>query len=514
MNVIHRYLKGKERNRIMKYLVSVTAVLAVRLAVAGMIDVTELGAKADGSADVSEIVNANTSRGTLYFPAGRYLVAKPLKPLNPLVGDAYARISDNPTNAPSRSCLVSAIACDDCSRGVIEFGGKVKVNVERLNVRCCSSECGILVRPCEQATTTFISQVGIFNLDATGVAVFGRGSRPVYAQDVTIVGAPGCPMKAVGMYLEPVDCRLSNIEIMGTRVGLKIYNAFTYLANAHIWTGPIRKDPAKIAEWWKGTRSIVLGPGCVLNGVNVYPDTSYYALEAKSESSVFELVNVKYWDDCSEQGCPDKDGEFFHCAGGRATLHIRGGEMSVCGTDDKPAWLKSAYCPGQKIRDVILNSDYAIVGANLGRLCFSDELPDYRVDYADRGWCLIAHVFTVAETGSVKAQLMRDDGAVWTLEFLKTKGGETKFACKAENGLCGDSRLKAVEADGVMRVYLESRDAQAWSARFVTQSMGPRFRPLDHASLRGCRDFRPRYREVAQDFADFPRRAAPANCRF
>lgn len=484
----------------MKFFVSVTALLAAHLVLAGMIDVTELGAKSDGSADVSEIVNANTSRGTLYFPAGRYLVAKPLKPENPLVGDVFARASDNPANSPSRSWLISAIACDDCSRGIIEFGGKAKVNVERLNLRCCSSECGILVRPCEQATTTFISQVGICNLGGTGIAVYGRGSRPVYAQDVTIVGAPGCPMNAVGMYIEPVDCRLSNIEIMGARVGLEIYNPFTYLVNAHIWTGPIRKDPMKIAEWWRGTRSIVLGPGGVLNGVNIYPDTSYYALEAKDERCVFELSNVKYWDDCSEQGCPDRDGEFFHCARGRATLHIHGGEMSVCGTDDEPAWMGSVYCPGQKIRDVVLNSDYAIVGTNLNRLCFSDELPDYRVDYADRGWCLIAHVFTVAETGFAKAQLMRDDGAVWTLEFMKSKGCETKFGYRGESDLCGDIRLKAVEANGVMRVYLESRDAQAWSARFVTLSMGPRFRPLDHASLRGCRDFRPRYREILRDY--------------
>lgn len=473
------------------------ALLALHVATAGMIDVTTLGAKADGSADVSDIVNANTSRGTLYFPAGRYLVGKPLKPVNPLVGDVYARVPGR-TNETSRTWLVSAIDCDDCSRGIIEFGGDDQVNVERLNLRCHSSECGILIQNCVQNTTTFISQVGVYNLNATGLAVFGRGSRPVYAQDVTIFGATGCPMKAVGMYIEPVDCRLANIEIMGTRIGLKIYNSFTFLSNAHIWTGPIRKDPAKIAEWWKGTRSIVLGPGCVLNGVNVYPDTSYYALEAKDGQCVFELTNVKYWDDGSERGCPDRDGAFFHCERGRATLHIRGGELAVCGTDDDPFWMKSVYSPGQKVRDVLLNSDYAIVGGNLDRLCCSDELPDYRVDYADRGWCLVAHVFTVAETGYAKARLMRDDGATWSLEFAKARGGAATFKYDAENDLCGETRLKAVEADGVMRVYLEGKDAQAWSARFVTEAMGPRFRPLDHASLRGRKVFGPRYREVVK----------------
>ena len=45
---------------------------------AEVLNVLELGAKNDGSADVSAIVNANTAKGALFFPAGIYKVAQPL----------------------------------------------------------------------------------------------------------------------------------------------------------------------------------------------------------------------------------------------------------------------------------------------------------------------------------------------------------------------------------------------------------------------------------------------------
>ena len=40
-----------------------------------MLNVLDLGARNDGSADVSEIVNAHTAKGALFFPAGLYKVA-------------------------------------------------------------------------------------------------------------------------------------------------------------------------------------------------------------------------------------------------------------------------------------------------------------------------------------------------------------------------------------------------------------------------------------------------------
>ena len=61
-------------------------VLPVAWGEAGPIDVLSLGVKNDGSADVSAIVNANTAKGALYFPAGRYRVSHPLVLKNPIRG--------------------------------------------------------------------------------------------------------------------------------------------------------------------------------------------------------------------------------------------------------------------------------------------------------------------------------------------------------------------------------------------------------------------------------------------
>ena len=65
-------------------------VLAAR---AETINVLSLGAKNDGSADVSAIVNANTAKGALLFPAGIYKVAHPLVLKNPIRGEGHAHVA-------------------------------------------------------------------------------------------------------------------------------------------------------------------------------------------------------------------------------------------------------------------------------------------------------------------------------------------------------------------------------------------------------------------------------------
>ena len=58
----------------------------------GTIDVVSLGAKNDGSEDVSAIVNANTAKGALFFPAGIYKVSHPLVLKNSIFGEGYSRL--------------------------------------------------------------------------------------------------------------------------------------------------------------------------------------------------------------------------------------------------------------------------------------------------------------------------------------------------------------------------------------------------------------------------------------
>ena len=466
--------------------------LAVR---AETINVLTLGAKNDGSEDVSSIVNANTAKGALLFPAGIYKVSRPLTLKNPIRGEGYSRISV--VNA-ARTWLVSEIACTNGTAGVIEFGGDRPINVENLNVMCKSRECGIRIADCRQGTYTFIDKVGIYNCAAWGLYVKGRGSRPIFAGNMTIFGTTKAPTaRAVGIRMEgPCDCRLSNIEAMGVCIGLELYNGHTYGDNMHLWTGVMGQHEPR---WWNDTRGIVLDPTAHFTGSEIYPDTCYHAFEMKGPGSFCEIMNMMYWEDGSVKNVKDRTGTFVKYADERnpGKLVINGGLVGVGGDDAHPGATAKHYMPKAVVRDVILKCNYAIKGANVDRLCVGRNLPDYTVHYADKGWCKVADVFTVAKTGACEGTLTLDGGAAWRLTFAKGAAGRTDFAAAPLNALCEGRAVKAVEEDGILKVFVLCPDATPMAARFATTYMCEYFRPLDHASLR-TKGGLPRYRDVRE----------------
>ena len=457
------------------------------------INVLSLGAKNDGSEDVSAIVNANTEKGALFFPSGIYKVSQPLLLKNPIRGEGYSRTRKE---SASRTWLVSDIACTNGTMGVIEFGGDCPINVENLNIKCRSRECGIRIADCRQSTYTFIDKVGIFDVGAWGLYVKGRGSRPIFAGNMTIWGTLDDPeARAVGIRIEgPPDCRLTNIEAMGVCIGLELLNGHTYGDNMHLWTGIMgRHEP----RWWNDTRGIVLGPFAHFTGSEIYPDTCYYAFDMRRGNSLCEIANLMYWEDDSVNDVEDRTGSFLHCADPQnpGKLVINGGLIGVGGNDKRPGATEKFYMPQAVVRDVILKSDHDIKGANIDRLCIGSDLPDYTVRYADAGWCKVADVFTVAKTGACEGVLTLDCGAAWRLSFSKGADGKAKAAMAPLNELCRGREVATDEKDGIMKVYVLCRDATPFSARFKTTYMCDYFRPLDHASLR-TRGGLTRYREV------------------
>jgi hypothetical protein len=174
--------------------------------------------------------------------------------------------------------------------------------------------------------------------------------------------------------------------------------------------------------------------------------------------------------------------------------------IGIGGDDKNPGATASYYTPNASASDVSLLSNYAIKGANIDRLCLGRNLPDYTVRYADKGWCKVADVFTVAKTGSCAAGLTLDDGAAWRIGVLKGESGKLEFAVKPLNMLCGTREIAMVEEDGVAKVFIRCDNASPIEARFSTTYMCERFRPIDHASLR---DFnkRSRYRDVRESLA-------------
>ena len=101
----------------------------------------------------------------------------------------------------------------------------------------------------------------------------------------------------------------------------------------------------------------------------------------------------------------------------------------------------------------------------------------------------------MAKTGACEGTLTLDGGAAWRLSAVKGASGKVEFTATALNALCAGREIKAVEEDGVLKVFIFSPDATPMSARFTTSHMCAYFRPLDHASLR-TKAGQPRHRDV------------------
>ena len=466
---------------------------------ADTINVLTLGAKRDGSADISEIVNANTKKSALFFPAGIYKVAHPLVLKNPIRGEGYSR---TPVVDSTRTWFVSEISCTNAAAGVVEFGGDVRVNIENLNVMCRRRECGIRIADCRQNTFAFIDKVGIYNVASWGVYVKGGGTRLIFFGDMTIFGTRNDPLsRAAGIRLEGTcDCRVSNIEIMGVNIGMELFNAHTYGDNLHIWTGVMGgvKGPREMS-WWNDTRGIVLGPKAHFTGSEVYPDTCYYAFDLRAANSFCEVMNVMYWEDNSVKGVKNRTGAFVHYADTHnpGKLVLSGGLIGTSGSDTHPGAMMKVYMPEATVHGVSLKTDYAIRGANIDRLCLSGNLPDYTVHYADKGWCKVADIFTVAKTGACQGVMTLNDGAAWRLTLVKGTDSRTKVGVEPLNALCGDREIKSIEEDEVVKVYVLNTDTSPMKMRFTTTYMCDYFRPVDHASLRSIAGL-PRYRDIRE----------------
>lgn len=445
----------------------------------GILNILDLGAKNDGSEDISDIVNAHTQRAAIHLPAGLYKVSKPLHLKNPLSGEGYSRV---PWRSKARTWLVSDIQSKDASVGVINFSKSVSMSVTNLSIACASNECGIRIPECTQGTTTFIDKVGIFGVRSYGIYIKGGGSRPIYLQNVTIFGHGDYPVPGTGIFIGgPVDNRLSNLEIMCVRIGLELHGGYNFGDNIHIWTGCLRQRDKN--DWWKGTRSIILDYGAFFSGTNIYPDTSYYALETRKPNCTFDIQNIMYWQDGSTRDSAVRDGEFFH---GPGSLKLNGGLIFLAtGKDDSISRWQSVYSPNQKVTNVTLRSDFLVKPENLKRLCLTNALPDYSVSYNAKGLCRIADIVAAAPTGSCQATITLADGAAFRLDALRDRTGKLDATITPLNRLCDGHELKLRQRDGVISVFVRSDDANApWPARVVTNHMGDFFRPIDYSILR------------------------------
>lgn len=460
---------------------------------AGLVDVTTLGVKNDGSADVSALINEATKTDALYLPPGVYKVEKPLKLRNSLCGAGFARV---PKTDATSTWLVSAIPDGAESVGVIEFADNTHATVENLSIRCKGNVNGIRIANCTQGMMLDLRRIGIFGVNTYGLFVEGYGSRPVFADGFTIWGEHSSMSRSVAIRLGGAcDCRLTNIEMMGVAVGIESFNGHTYGDNLHIWTGFLgaKKDPD---AWWRETRGLVLGKGSNFAGSQIYPDTSYYAIEFREPGDICEISNLMYWEDGSVAPVKTRNGAFLRPdALGEGRLIVHGGLVGVAGSDAHPGAMSRVYSPRQTMSGVMMKSNYAIRPENLDRLCLGGDLPDYAVAYRTNAFCKVADILTVAPTGICEAKLVRDDGATWRVGVVKAADGKVSASVQSSGPLGSPADVQTVVEGNHVKVFLRPAEGKKdWTARFTTLTMGDYCRPVDHGSLRDMNG-RVRYRE-------------------
>lgn len=454
------------------------------------VNVLDLGVKNDGSQDVSTIVNAASAKHSLYFPAGLYRVSHPLKIANSVTGVGYARL---PQVDATRTWFISDIGATNANSAVIEVERGRLVNLENFNIRLKGREKGMSLET-TQGRFFALNGIGIYGVASVGLDVHGSGSRPVFADRLTIFGSRTEPQNSKGIVFRgSVDCRLTDTEVMGVCVALELFNGHTYASNLHLWTG-IMGGPSDVS-WWKNTRGIVLGAGANFAGSQIYPDTSYHAIEQVGDGAICEISNVMYWEDGSVRFVKDRTGTFYHRPPNMTgKLIVHGGLVGVGGSDAKPGCTRS-YVPNETLRDVMLKSAYAIKAGNLDWLCTGDSLPDYTVRYADKGWCKVADIVMEAPAGFCTGTIQREDGMTWRVAIRRAAGSRADIKVDSITANGDPKDVEACEDGGVVRVFVRTSTRDATTFRFHTESMGSRFRPIDHGSLRD-KSGKARYREV------------------
>lgn len=265
------------------------------------VNILYLGAKNDGSIDVGAIINKYTEQFSLYLPAGIYKVTTPIILKNSLIGDGCSR---NHFVSNSVTWLVSELNSGNLIT-IKDNHSNYSLNIFNISIKLNGLENAIEYNS-EKKLLCSLDKISMYNLSGIGIyvnPVVGT-SRSTFANDITMFGkayANSCGIKITD---KAYDCRLTNIEIMGTKDGI-ITNEIVYGSSIHIWTGCMSgKDNG---EWWHTTRGISSHNKGRVYFTNLYLDSCFIPLVATNDGKI-NVTDFNYWEDSSMVGCNRYDG--------------------------------------------------------------------------------------------------------------------------------------------------------------------------------------------------------------
>lgn len=294
--------------------------VAVLVADGDTANILQYGADRTGANDAASIINYVTQTKAAYVPIGTYLVGSTIAPQHSILGESYARQPGTDNASMLKSGMTSG--------AILDVSVDSDIQVRDLAIMCNGTEDAIHYAINATRGKITHDNVGIFNLRGTGIKVeqgSGFSSRGVFITNTAIWGASDYP-SSQGIYLDSLngDNRLDNIEIMGTKFGIRFVSGIYYGGNIHIWNGCLAGSDN--GSWWHATRAIDLSYGPRLYLSNLYLDTTHMMFNnlhvAGYDTTYVEVSNFTYVEDSSNNNVTEEDGALLYSSGGHPRIVI------------------------------------------------------------------------------------------------------------------------------------------------------------------------------------------------
>lgn len=410
------------------------------------VNVLTLGVKNDGSVDCSSIINSATQNHSLYFPAGIYRIDNELRLVHSIHGAGYnRRFNIDPTFTVFKSNIANATS----STAVIRVVGKGSgsnllrgIEIDNIDIKLSGGdESGIIIQTSDKEALS-IHHVGIKDIgNAYGIwcCPTVTTSRLVFIDNCTLYGSYRY-VNSTGILIDrnALDSRITNTEILGVKKGIWQKVNLLYIANLHIWTGCRSEEDTD--DWWSTTVGIDCSTdiieSVILNGTNVYIDSSHHYIEAWRGASI-NLTNVLVWMDGSMEGSSSYDGQFVYVRGDSLEKNIFINGLSGF-FGERTETIMTNTVSFRNVKLIISENDDLVSDADAKRFPVTSYIEDKEFSFSDYGgantYIEIARAvlrpqnkisFEFSSTGNDIISFYLSTDSIGNLKILKQQDGGT-----------------------------------------------------------------------------------------
>lgn len=393
------------------------------------VNILTLGAKNDGSEDVSSIINEYTNEYSLYFPIGIYRLDSPCTVRKNIIGAISARGGDtvlfdvqhngnvfnaDPNVGESEIVFENfVIEGNNIANHGINYIAAIRtfIDIESVDVLHCRGTA-FNINP--SAGSSRCARINNFIIN--GISDFTDISTSDYANCKGIYLASNVP-----------DSEITNGQIMYCCIGAHFMCGNTRLSNTHIYCGQGGTGIDR-AEWYSHTEGV--DTSGTVTATDLYVDTCLQAFVQRAENSI--ITNFTYWDDGNYASTGNNTAVILSTRG-TATIHVNNAVVGGNPTNISQVWggaghevtidnlinrFSSAYFNGD-----ITPRKYNIYGCNskdfTQKVHFANVTNEYygevcRISLVGSGYIEIA---LGVGSGVTKVSIRRS-GSTWTVTKL------------------------------------------------------------------------------------------------